>query len=312
MGTMTKIHTEPIPERIQKRKRFSGENVTGWFLVLPAILYLLVWNVYPLIYALYVSLTNLNLTRPALNKFIGLNNYLLLLKDETFRTAIGNTLYMTVLSILFELVIGYFCAKLFVRAEKIKGVNILRTIFILPIMITPLVAGLLWSYILNPTLGIINYIFKILHLPILPWLGDEKLAYYSIVAINVWQWTPFMMLLIIAGLNSIPKSLIEVAELEGAGWWKKFIHLEIPFISNIISIGVFIRVMENLKMFDVVYATTNGGPGKATEMASLLAYRQSFLYYQTGYGAAVAVLILILSTILVQLLFKSMWRRDVV
>lgn len=303
---------ENIRTEIRLRHGKLYKQWIGWVLVLPTVFYLLVWTVYPLIYALYASLTNMNMARPLLTKFVGFTNYKLLIQDQFFLTAVGNTLWMTLLSILLEIVIGYLIAKLFLRAQGTKGVGILRTIFILPIMITPLITGLLWSYILNPTLGIMNYLLSLFHLPALDWFGSSDIALYSIVAINVWQWAPFMMLLILAGLNSIPSPLEEVAQLEGASWWQRLINLEIPYISQVVILGIFIRIMENLKMFDLVYATTNGGPGKTTEIVSLLAYRQSFLYYQTGYGAAIAIAILVLSIILVQFLFKLLWRREVV
>ncbi len=303
---------ETIRTDIRLRHGKLYKQCVGWVLVLPTVLYLLVWTVYPLIYALYASLTNMNMARPLLTKFVGFTNYKLLIQDQFFLTAVGNTLWVTLLSILLELIIGYLMAKLFFQAQGTKGIGILRTIFILPIMITPLITGLLWSYILNPTLGIMNHLLKLFHLPALDWFGSSDIALYSIVAINVWQWAPFMMLLILAGLNSIPSPLEEVAQLEGASWWQRLTNLEIPYISQVVVLGIFIRIMENLKMFDLVYATTNGGPGKATEIVSLLAYRQSFLYYQTGYGAAIAIAILVLSIILVQFLFKLLWRREVV
>ncbi|ALS25111.1 carbohydrate ABC transporter permease [Paenibacillus naphthalenovorans] len=297
---------------LAKKKKLGRSHLTGWIMLLPALIYLLVWNVYPLVYALYVSFSNLNLTRINAAKFIGFTNYTVLLKDKTFYTAVGNTLLLTVSTIAIELIIGYFIAKLFTAADGVKGTGILRTLFMIPIMVTPLIIGLLWSYILNPTLGVMNYILDLLHLPTLAWFGDPKVALYSILGINVWQWAPFMMLLIIAGLNSIPKDLTEVAQIEGAGFWSRLKNIEAPFIWHVVVLGIFIRVMESLKMFDVVYVTTNGGPGTATELMSLMAYRQSFLYYQTGSGAAVAIIILIISTVIVQMLFKYLWKRDVV
>jgi len=211
---------------------------------------------------------------------------------------------------VFELILGYLIAKFFLKAKGIPGLGFVRTIFLLPMMIAPLVIGLIFTYVLNPNLGIINYFLHNLGIGTISWFGDPNIALYAVIAINVWQWTPFMMVLTIAGLNSIPDELAEAAELEGANWWQKFIRLELPFIYQVVAIGIFIRVMENLKMFDLVYATTNGGPGNATEVLSLLAYRQSFLYYQTGYGAAVGILILILSLILVNVLFKLLWRKE--
>ncbi|MCF2941959.1 sugar ABC transporter permease, partial [Paenibacillus alkaliterrae] len=227
-------------------------------------------------------------------------------------TSISQTMRLTFVSIVLELILGYMLAKFFINAKGIPGINVVRTIFILPMMIAPLVIGLMYMYVLNTNLGIVNYVLEQMGIGQISWFGNPDLALYTVIFINVWQWTPFMMILIIAGLNSIPESLVEVAKLEGATWWQKFINLEIPFISHVVAIGIFMRVMENLKMFDVVYATTNGGPGNATEVLSLLAYRQSFLYYQTGYGAAVGILILIMSTILVNVLFKIIWKKETV
>ena len=201
-------------------------------------------------------------------------------------------------------------AKLFTSVEGMPGVGMMRSILILPIMLTPLFIGLLWRYSLNPTLGISGYLLETLGLPNIDWFGNPDLAFYTVTFINVWQWTPFMMLLILAGLAGIPIELQEVATIEGARWWNRLSSLEIPFILNVVSLGIFIRAMENLKMFDLIFATTRGGPGQATEVASLLAYRYSFLYYQTGYGAAIAILILIVSTILVQILFRLLWRSE--
>ncbi len=278
-------------------------------MVLPAVLYLLAWTVYPLIFALYTSLTNRVLTKPRTGEFVGLQNFRrLLLEDETFRTAVLNTLWLTALSILIEIVLGYWVAKLFFRTQHLRGVGVLRTIFIIPIMLTPLIVGLSWAYILNPTLGVASHLLDFFHLPNVQWLGDPDIALYTVIGINAWQWLPFMMLLTLAGLNNIPRDLQEVSTLEGASWRRRLRDLEVPFIADVVILGIFIRVMENLKLFDVIYATTSGGPGKATEVLSLMAYRQSFLYYNTAYGSAIAIVILILSNVLVILLFRTLLR----
>ncbi|WP_415841288.1 carbohydrate ABC transporter permease, partial [Paenibacillus alkaliterrae] len=255
--TMKPIEPALVPLLSEKQK-IKKKSIVGWLLVLPTILFLLFWTVYPLIYAAFVSLTNLNLSRPAMQKFVGLLNYKLLLQDATFLTSISQTMRLTFVSIVLELILGYMLAKFFINAKGIPGINVVRTIFILPMMIAPLVIGLMYMYVLNTNLGIVNYVLEQMGIGQISWFGNPDLALYTVIFINVWQWTPFMMILIIAGLNSIPESLVEVAKLEGATWWQKFINLEIPFISHVVAIGIFMRVMENLKMFDVVYATTNG------------------------------------------------------
>lgn len=308
MSSSLTVH-QPM-ERVMARPARRAAS-SGWLLVLPAVIYLLLWTVYPLIFALYTSLTNRVLTKPKTGQFIGLENFRrLIFEDATFRTAVSNTLWLTVLSIAIEVFFGYWVAKLFFRTQHMRGVGVLRTIFIIPIMLTPLIVGLLWSYILNPTLGVASHILGLLRLPNVQWLGNPDLALYTVIGINSWQWLPFMMLLILAGLNAIPRDLREVSTLEGANWAQRLRHLEMPFIAEIVTLGVLIRVMENLKLFDIVYATTSGGPGQATEVLSLMAYRQSFLYYNTAYGAAIAILILILSNILVVLLFRTLLRGE--
>jgi multiple sugar transport system permease protein len=303
---MSHIVTAQPLERVTIQPPRRGIS-PGWVMVLPAVIYLLVWTVYPLLFALYTSLTNRVLTKPKTGQFIGLQNFQrLLVEDSTFRTAVVNTLWLTLLSIAIELVAGYWVAKLFYRTQHMPGVGVLRTIFIIPLMLTPLIVGLLWSYILNPTLGVATSVLGLLRLPNIQWLGNPALALYTLIGINAWQWTPFMMLLILAGLNAIPQDLREVSTLEGANWWQRLCHLEIPFVAEVVVLGILIRVMENLKLFDIVYATTSGGPGKATEVLSMMAYRQSFLYYNTAYGATIAIVVLILSNILVVLLFRTL------
>jgi multiple sugar transport system permease protein len=284
----------------------------GWLMVLPAVIYLLLWTVYPLLFALYTSLTNRVLTKPKTGSFVGLQNFQrLLFEDDAFRTAVVNTLWLTILSIAIELILGYGVAKLFFRAQHLRGVGVLRTLFIIPIMLTPLIVGLSWSYILNPTLGVASFVLGALGLPNVQWLANPDLALYTVIGINAWQWLPFMMLLMLAGLNNIPRDLHEVSTLEGANWAQRLRNLEIPFIAEVVVLGILIRVMENLKLFDIVYATTNGGPGTATEVLSLMAYRQSFLYYNTAYGAAIAIVILIISNVLVVFLFRTLLRGAV-
>lgn len=290
-------------------RRLGG--ATPWALILPAICYLLVWTVYPLVYAVYTSLTNKVLTRPRSGAVIGLLNYRrILVSDDLFRAAIVNTLLVMVVSITAELVLGYAVAKLFYRTQHLRGVGLMRSIFTVPIMLTPLIVGLFWAYILNPTLGVASHVFRALRLPNVQWLGNPHLALWTLTGMNAWQWMPFMMLLILAGLNAVPQDLQEVSTLEGANWWQRFRYLELPFLADVVVLGIFIRVMENLKLFDIVYATTSGGPGRATEVLSLTAYRQAFLYYNTGYGSAIAILILILSNILIIVLFRTLARPE--
>ena len=155
----------------------------------------------------------------------------------------------------------------------------------------------MFSYILNPTLGIANYMLSGIGVQGPSWFGDPNFALPTVIFINAWQWTPFMMLLMLAGLVSIPDSLYEAAELEGAKWHHIARWIELPAIRDVILIGVILRVIDNLKLFDLVYVTTRGGPGDATELVTFFAYRQDFRFFQVGYGSAAAVIILMISII---------------
>lgn len=230
-------------------------------------------------------------------------------EGSLFLKALSNTLLIIVLAIAIEMVLGYLIAHLFFSAKDVKGTAILRTIYIIPIMITPLIFGLTWSYILNPLLGIMNYLLTVFHLPTLPWLGSPATAIYTIIGIDIWQWTPFVVMLILAGLFSIPQELFESAEVDGAKWYQCVIHIEIPLIERVLGIALIVRLMDLFRMFDLVYATTQGGPGGATEVISMFAYRQSFNYYNTGIGSAASIIALIL-TIFLSTLFVQLTTRE--
>jgi multiple sugar transport system permease protein len=278
--------------------------------IAPAIIYLLGFSVFPLIYSVRISLTDLNITRQGTGIFIGLKNYINLFSEGSlFLKTLGNTFLILVLAIAIEMTLGYLIAHLFFLAKDVKGISVLRTIYIIPIMITPLIFGLTWSYILNPLLGIMNYLLSVLHLPTLSWLGSPATAIYTIIGIDVWQWTPFVVMLIFAGLSSIPQELFEAADVDGAKWYQTVLHIEIPSIERVLGIALIVRLMDLFRMFDLIYATTQGGPGGATEVISMFAYRQSFNYYNTGIGSAASIIALIL-TIFLSTLFVELTTRD--
>lgn len=278
--------------------------------IAPAIIYLLGFSIFPLIYSVRISLTDLNITRQGTGIFIGLKNYIDLFSEGSlFLKTLGNTFLILVLAIAIEMILGYLIAQLFFLAKDVKGISVLRTIYIIPIMITPLIFGLTWSYILNPLLGIMNYLLTVLHLPTLSWLGSPATAIYTIIGIDVWQWTPFVVMLIFAGLTSIPQELFESAEVDGAKWYQKVLHIEIPLIERVLGIALIVRLMDLFRMFDLIYATTQGGPGGATEVISMFAYRQSFNYYNTGVGSAASIIALIL-TIVLSTFFVELTTRD--
>ncbi len=273
-----------------------------------AIIYLLCFSVFPFFYSVGISLTDWNITRQGTGKFIGLGNYIQLFsRDSLFLKAVRNTFLIIVLAVAVEIVLGYLIAQLFFAAKELKGISVLRAIYTIPIMITPLIFGLTWSYILNPMLGIMNYLLRLVHLKPLPWFGSPQTAIYTVIGVDIWQWTPFVVLLIFAGLLTISQELLDAAEVDGAKWYQRVLYIEIPTIKRVLGIAVIMRVMDLFRMFDIIYATTQGGPGGTTEVISMFAYRQSFNYYNIGLGSSASIIALIL-TIFLSILFDKYSR----
>lgn len=286
---------------IKSTPRASGrernERLVRAAFIVPAVVYLMLMSIFPFVYSVYLSFYQAKLTRMHRKFFIGWDNYKQLFNDEVFLAAIKNTFVLTSASIILEVILAFTCAKVFLSLKEQRAGYFLRSMSILPMMITPLCVALIFSYIMNPTLGILNYILSGVGVEPISWFGNPDLALWSIIFINVWQWTPFMMLLMLAGLVSIPSSLYEAASLEKARWWHIARWIELPAIKDVILIGIILRVIDNLKLFDLVYITTQGGPGDSTELLTFFTYRQDFAFFNVGYGSAAAVIILLISIV---------------
>lgn len=290
-------YRRPTPDMGKHQPGFL-ERYSKTFFLAPAVLYLALLTLFPFIYTVILSFTERNLTRPNQGGFVGVNNYVRLFSDDLFQTALWQTFVVTAASITLELIFGFFIAKLFHALAGNPVANITRTFFILPMMLTPVVSGLLWSYILNPTLGIANYLLLSVGLPQVGWFSSAATALPTLVMVNVWQWGPFLMLLILAGLLSVPREHYEAAELDGARWYHVARHIELPALRNVVLIGLVFRIIDNFRLFDVVYAATKGGPGDATEVASMYTFRQMFQFFNAGYGSAAAVVILVIGIVI--------------
>lgn len=309
MATVVSPDTGAPAMRGSGRVGFLDRHARSVFLV-PAMLYLLVMSVYPFVYSVYLSLTDRNLARSGTGSFVGLDNYRTLLSDSLFQTGLINTAVVTVGSIAIELVIGFAIARAFFVISHRRGISTLRTIFIVPMMVTPVVAGLLWTFILNPTLGIANYLLGTMGLPAYSGFASSGTALLSVIMVNAWQWIPFLMLLSYAGLSAVPQDMREAAAIDGAGLWSTIRHIELPSVRTLLLIGVMFRVIDNFRLFDVVFATTRGGPGDATEIISMFAYREMFQFFNVGFGSAVSVVILVLGLLLANVLFSVLRKAD--
>jgi multiple sugar transport system permease protein len=259
-----------------------------WFLAPMAIL-LFALTVYPVLHGINTSFTNLNLARPRLEaRFIGLDNYLVLYHSETFRRTVANTLLFVGGAVALQFAIGFGLALLLNR--NLPGRGVIRTLLLLPLMVTPVVAALIWSLFYNPSSGIINQALIALGVTSPPvWLGNPRIALLSIIIVDTWQWSPFVMLLMLAGLQTIPKDYYEAAQIDGASGWACFRHITIPVLMPLIGVVLLFRIMDAFKVFEKIYVLTGGGPGLATETIIFHAYRQGFGFWNMGYASAIAV-----------------------
>lgn len=279
--------------------------------LLPAVVYLFALTIYPFIYSVITSLFNLSLTSSQPPLFVGFQNYKNLLFDGLFYTALFNTLLITVASVVIEFLIGFSVAHLFIAISNIRASHVLRTVYILPMMVTPVVVGLVWNYMLNPLFGIMDYILGVVGIPPQPWFASPASALWTVVLVNVWEWSPFLMLISMAGLMSIPKELYEAAQMDGAKWYQVVARIELPMVRNTVFVGIIFRIIDNFRLFDIVYASTRGGPGRSTEVISLYAYRQIFQYFNAGYGSAAAVLIFVLAMIIANISVQFLRKEAV-
>ena len=263
-------------------------------LFLPALLLLVVTTTLPLVYLVWTSLQRMDLSMPWLAGFAGLENYAKLGADTRFWSSLGLTFVYTGTTVVLQVVVGLGLALLVMQVKA--GQGLLRVAAILPIVLAPVVAGLFWrSLVLAPDFGILDYFTRALGLGSYNWLGDPQLALVSVVAIHTWQWTPFAFLVLLASLASLPPDIYEAARLDRAGPWQRFWHITLPMLRPAIVIVVILRMVTALSAFAAIFAATGGGPGSATEILNLYAYRLSFTELSLGYGAAVATVLLVIT-----------------
>ncbi len=265
------------------------------WLVLPSIVVMLVVLIFPLIYSLQTSLFFHVLSRPNYRPFIGLQNYVAVLNDPQMHNAVLVTLRFAGMAIAIELLVG------FILAHALRRINFLRNVFVsllmIPIMVTPIAIGLIWRMLLHPELGIVNYVLSEVGIGGRPWLGTAATALPTLIFVNVWQWTPFMMILLYAGLLSLPEEPFEAATIDGANFWQKIWYLELPMLRDIIAVAVTIRLIDLLRTYDLVYILTGGGPGNTTETISYYIYRLGFVSLDMGRASAASYMFLIVMVI---------------
>jgi multiple sugar transport system permease protein len=272
-------------------------------LFLPAFLVLLLTTTALLIYLVWTSLWRIDLSMPWLSGFAGAENYAKMLGDPRFWHSLVLTAIYTGSTVVLQVAIGLGLALLVTQIPR--GQALLRVAAILPIVLAPVVVGLFWrTFVLAPDFGIVDLVTRSAGLGSYNWLGDPQLALASVIAIHTWQWTPFAFLVILASLAALPPDIYEAARIDRANAWRRFVHITLPMIRPAIVIVVIMRMMIALSAFAAIFAATGGGPGTATEILNLYAYRTSFSEFNLGYGAALAVVLLAITLAVSFLMFR--------
>ncbi|HKJ94086.1 MAG TPA: sugar ABC transporter permease [Gammaproteobacteria bacterium] len=289
------LRHEERPATARRRHRWAlSDRALSWLFIGPTISLLLLINIFPLFWTIYLSFTNYRANIPIRPiRWVGLRNYTRIFESNEIWHYLQITAHFVVWSVLLETILGFALALLLNR--KFRGHGLLSTLLVLPMLLSPALVGLFWKYIFDPQVGVFNYIVNyLLNAGSFSMLSNPHLAPWAVVAVDVWMWTPFIMLLCLAGLQSVPDALYEAAEIDRASRWQKFWAVTFPHVLPLLSIAVLFRAMESFKVFGLVMQLTGGGPGGATELMSVAVKRAAFVTWKTGWGAALAIVMFVI------------------
>lgn len=290
------------PEGGGARLSRLSERFAPYWLLIPSLICMAGVLIYPLVYSLYISFFNYRLARTD-TTFVGLGNYIEALTTRAFYVVLGQNIAYMLVCVTIELVIGMSLALLLNR--QFFGRAVARSLFLLPMLTAPVLAGFNWRWIFNDRFGLMNQLLLSAGLPAQGWLVDPTLARISIVIASVWQGIPFVMLLLLAGLQSLPQGPFEAAIVDGASAWQRFVHITIPLLRPVIVVATALRIIDLFRVFDVIYIMTFGGPGQATELLGFYIYRTAFSASRMGYASAVSWTTLLITVLFLIPLFLN-------
>jgi multiple sugar transport system permease protein len=283
------------PAPLARAVRGLSDRAIAWLFISPTIVLLLAINIFPLIWTIKLSFTNYRANRPnAEVKNIGIDHFQSILTDPDVWAAMQATAHFVFWTILLQTLVGFALAYLVDR--RFRGYGFWTTVILIPMMLSPAVVGNFWAFLYQPQIGLFNYVisfFTGLDPSSFEMIGSVKLAPWAIVLVDTWMWTPYVMLICLAGLRSIPEYIYEAAEVDRASKWRQFWTITLPMALPFIMLAVLFRGIENFKMFDLVNLLTNGGPGSTTEVASITLKREAFEKWRTGYSSAFAIILFV-------------------
>jgi multiple sugar transport system permease protein len=271
----------------------------------PAIAVIAAVIVFPWVFTVWMSLHDWRIGGQP-RSFIGLENYGKLLSDKRFLESIVHTFYFTALAVILPVVLGTAAALVFHRRFPMRG--LMRAIFIMPMMATPVAVALVWTMMFHPQLGVLNYLLAQIGIPPQLWVYEQRTVIPSLVIVEVWHWTPLVMLIVLGGLAALPTEPYESARIDGAGAWAMFRHITFPLVLPFIMVAIIIRTIDALKAFDTIFVITQGGPGTASETINVYLYLQAFAFYNIGHASAVVVVFFVIIVALSLLLLYARQR----
>ncbi len=276
-------------ETVAPLKESFVDKYYEWVYTCPALIFICLLMVFPVCYTFVISFTDWSLTSGRPMQFVGFQSYIAVLKEPRFWAALKRTLVFTVFSVFFETVLGTAIAILL--NSKFKGKTIAKALLLLPLVATPVAVGLVFTLFYDPTIGFMNYILSALGLPQSGWHTSESTVMFSLILVDIWQWTPMMALMVLAGLAGISDEPYESAMVDGASYAQTLFHITIPMLLPTILTALILRSIEALKTYDIIFSMTKGGPGYSSETLNILAYKFSFEYFNMGQGAVILIVL---------------------
>ena len=256
---------------------------------LPAIVFVALLMIFPVLYTLVLSFTNWNLTSGMPLSFNGINSYLRVLSEPRFLHALGRTFSFTFFAVAIEAVLGVAIALILNRA--FVGKSVAKLLLLLPLVATPVAVGIVFNLFYDPTIGLVNYLLQAVGLPQGLWVSDARSVLAALIIVDVWQWTPMITLIVLAGLAGLSEEPVEAARVDGASEWQILRHVTIPMVMPVILTAVILRLIDALKTFDIIFAMTGGGPGYASETLNIMGFKYSFEYFRMGQSSVILVVL---------------------
>lgn len=284
----TAWHPYRVKGHTMIQSSFTERNLPILF-PLPAILFIGLLMVFPIVYTLYLSFTNWNLTSGMAPDLVGFRSYLRILSEPRFLHALGRTFSFTLAAVVIEVILGVTIAIILNRA--FVGKSLAKLLLLLPLVATPVAVGIVFNLFYDPTIGLLNFLLDALGLPQGSWVSNESTVIPSLVLVDVWQWTPMITLIVLAGLAGLSDEPVEAARVDGASEWQILRYVTIPMVMPVVLTAMILRLIDALKTFDIIFAMTGGGPGYASETLNIMGFKYSFEYFRMGQSSVILVVL---------------------